>query len=161
MVLVNCLLDNNSCTVVHYMRSLIDCDNFSFPRCRYLNCCGSQPQLIHAMTSTPLTITFVFDCKSPWLALGLSKKEDSHDTDDHGIPNIVCTLERQDTGSCKSMVSITLLSIWRAGNTKSGTLFLTLRKVCTAWLEKLMFRVCSRPMVYHSRLRMLLRQLYV
>ena len=46
------------------------------------------------MTSTPLTITFVFDCKSPWLALGLSKKEDSHDTDDHGILDIVCALER-------------------------------------------------------------------
>ena len=46
------------------------------------------------MTSTPLTIAFVFDYKSPWLALGLSEKEDSRDPDDHGIPNIVCILER-------------------------------------------------------------------
>ena len=46
------------------------------------------------MTSKPPTIAFVFDYKSPWLALELSKEEDSHDTDDHGIPDIVCTLER-------------------------------------------------------------------
>lgn len=46
------------------------------------------------MTSKPLTIAFVFDYKSPWLALGLSKEEHSHDTDDHGIPDVVCTLER-------------------------------------------------------------------
>ncbi len=46
------------------------------------------------MTSTLLTIAFVFDYKSPWLALGLSKKENSHNTDDHGISEIVCTLER-------------------------------------------------------------------
>ena len=46
------------------------------------------------MTSTPLTIAFVFDYESPWLALGLSKEEDSHDIEDHGYPNILCTLER-------------------------------------------------------------------
>ena len=45
------------------------------------------------MTSKALTIAFVFDYKSPWLALGLSEADASHDTDDHGIPGIASTLE--------------------------------------------------------------------
>ena len=45
------------------------------------------------MSSKALTIAFVFDYKSPWLALGLSKAEASHDTDDHGIHGIACTLD--------------------------------------------------------------------
>lgn len=76
------------------MNRLIERDSFSFSRCTNSNCCGSSTQLTRAMKSTPLTIAFVFDYNSPWLALGLSKKEDSDDTDDHGIPSIVCTLER-------------------------------------------------------------------
>lgn len=46
------------------------------------------------MTFKALTIAFVFDYKSPWLALGLFEAEASHDTDYHGIASIVCTLER-------------------------------------------------------------------
>ena len=113
------------------------------------------------MTSKPLTIAFVFDYKSPWLALGLSEAEDSHDIDDHGIPDIVCTLERLGYRVVQVDGIKDLLSVWRVGNTKSGTLFLTLRKACTAWPEKLRFHACSRPMIYHSRLRMLPQQLCV
>ena len=45
------------------------------------------------MTTAPLTIAFVYDDESSWLAAGFSERKTGDKADDHGISGIVAALE--------------------------------------------------------------------
>ena len=113
------------------------------------------------MTSKPLTIAFVFDYKSPWLALGLSEAETSHDTDDNGIPDIVCTLERLGYRVVQIDGKKELVERLASGEQKEWDLVHNIAESLHGLAREAQVPCLLEALAYHSRLRMLLQQLCV